>query len=88
MMRQVFEEGRRPRLTRQVKSAVKVKSMLSFTKNLPRQAKQSVPNIIVTFYGNCMKVCEDFAPIFGDKRIDCCIMTTHSLTVPFSPVNF
>jgi hypothetical protein len=34
-----------------------------------------------------MKMCKDFAPNFGDKRTGCCI-TTHCLTLPFSPGNF
>jgi hypothetical protein len=40
------------------------------------------------FYGDCMKMCEDFAPNFDDKRTDCCITTKHRLKPPFSPVNF
>jgi hypothetical protein len=27
----------------------------------------------VTFYGDCLKICEDFSPSFGDKRTGCCI---------------
>jgi hypothetical protein len=37
--------------------------------------------------GDCMRMCEDFTPNFGDKT-GCCIMTTHHLTLPFSPTNF
>jgi hypothetical protein len=34
-------------------------------------------------------MCEDFAQNFGDKkRTGCYIMTTHRLTLPFSPWNF
>jgi hypothetical protein len=33
----------------------------------PLQAKQSIPHTTVTFYDNCFKMCEDFAPNFGDK---------------------
>jgi hypothetical protein len=40
------------------------------------------------FDSNCMKVCEDFYPNFGDKWTGCCIMTTRCLTLPFSPGNF
>jgi hypothetical protein len=43
---------------------------------------------LVTFYGDCIKMCEDFAPNFGGKRSGCCITTTHHLTLPFSPGNF
>jgi hypothetical protein len=35
-------------------------------------------------YGDCMKMCEDFTPNFGNKIIGCCITTTHCLTLPFS----
>jgi hypothetical protein len=42
----------------------------------------------VTFYGDCVKICEDFAPNFGDKGGSCCITTTLRLTLPFSPGNF
>jgi hypothetical protein len=31
---------------------------------------------------------EDFSPIFGNKRTGFCIMTTHRLTLPFSPGHF
>jgi hypothetical protein len=33
-------------------------------------------------YSDCMKMCEDFPPNFGDKRTGCCI------TLPYSPRNF
>jgi hypothetical protein len=33
-------------------------------------------------------MCEDFTPNFGNKRTGCCFMTTHLLTLPFSPRNF
>jgi hypothetical protein len=42
----------------------------------------------VAFYGGCVKICEGFAPNFGDKRTGCCIMTTQRLTLPFSPEKF
>jgi hypothetical protein len=59
-----------------------------FTKNLAWQAKQSIVHTTVTFYGNCTKICKDFAPNFGDKRTGCCITTMHHLTLPFLPGNF
>jgi hypothetical protein len=37
----------------------------------------------VTFYSDCVKICEDFAQNFGDKTTGCCIMTTHHLTLFF-----
>jgi hypothetical protein len=39
------------------------------------------------FYGNCVKMCKNFALNFGNKRTGCCIMTTHCLTLPFAPGN-
>jgi hypothetical protein len=66
----------------------KVKSFTFFTlrglvtKNSAWQAKQSVPHTSVTFYCDCMKMHEYFAPNFGDKRTGCCIATT-CLTLPF-----
>jgi hypothetical protein len=54
----------------------------------PWQATQSVPYTTVTFYADCVKICEDFGPSFGDKRTGCCITTMHCLTLPLSPGNF
>jgi hypothetical protein len=59
-----------------------------FTKNSSWKAKQSIPHATVMFYSDCLKMCQDFAPKFGDKRTGCCIMTMHHLTLPFSPGNF
>jgi hypothetical protein len=68
----------------------KVKSMLiiffdikGFAKNSSWQAKQPVPHTTVTFYGDCVKMCEEFASNFGDKITGCCISTPHHLTLPF-----
>jgi hypothetical protein len=58
-----------------------------FTKNSSWQARQSILHTTVTFYGDCVKICEGFAPNFGDKRTGRCITTTHHLTLPFSPGN-
>jgi hypothetical protein len=62
-------------------------SRRSFTKNLSWQAKQSISHTTVTFHGDCMKMCKDFAPNFGNKRTDCCSTKIHHLTLPFSPGN-
>jgi hypothetical protein len=70
----------KPKKARQVKSEVKSKVMNSW------QTKQSIPHATVTFYGHCMKMCEDFVPNFGYKY-GCCI-TTQYLTLRFSPGNF
>jgi hypothetical protein len=56
---------------------IKVKTMLTlsltsrglFTENWSWQAKKSILNTTVTFYGGCMKICEDFALNFGDKKL-------------------
>jgi hypothetical protein len=42
----------------------------------------------MTFHGDCVKICEDFAPNFGDKKTGFCITTTYRLTIPFSKGNF
>jgi hypothetical protein len=59
-----------------------------FTKNSCWQAEQPFPLTTLMFYGDCVKMCEDFAPKFGDKRTACCITTTYRLTLNFSPGNF
>jgi hypothetical protein len=56
-------------------------------KNSALQAKQSSPHITMTFYGDCVKMCENFARNFGDKRIGCSITITHRLTLTFSREN-
>jgi hypothetical protein len=44
------------------------------------QAKHSITHINVTFYGDSIKMCKDFAPNFGEKRTGCWITT-----LPLSP---
>jgi hypothetical protein len=46
-----------------------------FTKNL---------HTTVMIYGDCMKMCEDFVPNYGNKRTGCCIPTTLSHTSFFT----
>jgi hypothetical protein len=53
-----------------------------FTENLSWQAKQSILHTTVAFYGDCVKMYEDFTPNFEDKRADC-ITKVHSLMLPF-----
>jgi hypothetical protein len=79
----------RLRKVRQVKS--KVKSMLIIFFDIKGIVHkefvligQTVPHTIVRFYGDCMKMCEDFTPNFSVKTTGCCFMTTHCLTLPFS----
>jgi hypothetical protein len=79
-----WKSPNKPRL----KKARQVTSRWFITENSSWHASQSVMHTTVTFYGNCMKMCESFAPNFGNKGIDCYLMTTHHLTHPFSPRNF
>jgi hypothetical protein len=55
-----------------------------FVNNSPWQIKQSIPHTAITSYCDCVKMCEDFAPNFGERRTGCSITTTHLLTLPFS----
>jgi hypothetical protein len=41
----------------------------------------------MTYYGDCVKMCEDLVTNFGYKRTGCCITTTHCLTLAFLPKN-
>jgi hypothetical protein len=59
-----------------------------FTKNSSWQAKKYIPHTTVRFYGDCVKMCIDFAPNFGDWKTDCCVTTTHNLTPSLSCRNF
>jgi hypothetical protein len=74
--------GRQKR-ARQVKSKFKSMPINFFGikgiahKDSSSQAKQSILHATLTFYGNCVKMCEDFAPNFGDKRTGCCITIAH-----------
>jgi 2'-5' RNA ligase len=55
----------------------------AIVQNLSWQTKQSIPHTTVIFYGDRLKMCEDFAPNFDDERTGCCITTTHRLTLRF-----
>jgi hypothetical protein len=59
----------------------------SFTSNSPRQTKQFNPHTTVGFYGNCVKMCEDFVRNFGNKRAGFCFTTMYRLTLPFATGN-
>jgi hypothetical protein len=39
------------------------------------------PAYYLTFYRDCVKMCEDFTPNFGDERTGCCITTTNRLAL-------
>jgi hypothetical protein len=58
-----------------------------FTKNSSWQAKQSIPHATVTYYGDCVKICKDFASKFGEKGTGFCITTLLCLTLRSSPRN-
>jgi hypothetical protein len=45
------------------------------------QVRRSVPHAVATFCGHCMKMHEDFATKFGDRRTGCCITIMHHLTL-------
>jgi hypothetical protein len=49
-----------------------------FTKNSYWEIKQLILHTDVMFQGDCVKMCEDFAPNFGDNRTGCCITTPHT----------
>jgi hypothetical protein len=59
-----------------------------FTNNSSCHTKESISYTIVTFYGECVKICDDFEPNFSDKRTGCSVTTTHRLTIPISPKSF
>jgi hypothetical protein len=40
------------------------------------------------FYGDYVRMCDDFTLNVCDWRTGCCITTTHHLTLPFPPGNF
>jgi hypothetical protein len=75
-------------MARQVKSKIKSMLIVFFVikgvvhKKLSWQAKQSIMHTVM-FYGGCAKICEDFAPNFGNKRSGCPITTTHCFILPF-----
>jgi hypothetical protein len=59
-----------------------------FIRNSSWQAKQSIPYTPTKFYGDCMKMCEDFTQNVGDERTGWCIMTRCCLTLPVASENF
>lgn len=71
------------------KQKVKTTSSFSFTsrglctKKSFQQAKQSTESSVM-FFSNCIKICEDKAPNFGNKRTGYCITITHHLILPCS----
>jgi hypothetical protein len=80
MIRQAFGEESRPKRAIQVKR--KVKGILNIFLQ-QGQVKQSTWHTTVAFYGDCVKMCEDFAQNFGDERTGCCITITHRITLSF-----
>jgi hypothetical protein len=51
-----------------------------FTKNSSWQAKQSISHTTVTFYGDCAKMCEDFAPNFGENELAVAASRQHTVS--------
>jgi hypothetical protein len=58
------------------------------TKNSSCQAKQSIPNSTVTFCGDCVKMREDFASNFGDKKKLAVVSRQITFCTSFSTSNF
>jgi hypothetical protein len=76
-----LDQGR-PKEARQVKSKIKTMFFIFFDiKEIVHQefvlAGQTVPHTVVTFYGNCMNMCEDFAQNFGNKQTRTCWLLHH-----------
>jgi hypothetical protein len=65
----------RTKEARQVKGKAKGMIIIFFAikgivhKELILAGQTAILHIAVTFYGNCVKMCKDFAPNFGDKRL-------------------
>jgi hypothetical protein len=84
----------RPKKARQVRSKVMSIFIIFFDmKGIVRKEfvleGQTVNSAYyVTFYGDCVKMCQDFATNFGDKGTGCCFTKTHRLTLRFSLGNF
>jgi hypothetical protein len=80
-----------PRLKKARKVKSKVMSMLIVFFHIKRilhkefvLAGQTVNSAItVMFYGDCMKMWEDFTPNCGNRRTGCCMTTMHHLTLLF-----
>lgn len=82
---QVFEwkslKSQRPKRQNRWRANWRVCSLFSLacrglsTKNSLWQTKQTILHTSVTFYGDCMNMCEDFSQKNGDKYIVCCIIT-------------
>jgi hypothetical protein len=53
-----------------------------FIKNSSWQTEQSMPHTAVKFCGDCVKMCEDFAPNFGVKKL---AVPSRQLTVSHFP---
>jgi hypothetical protein len=78
----------RPKKARQVESKVRSMFIIFFdSKNLPWQAKQSIPLTTVTSCDDCVKMCKNIALNFGNKGTGYC-NTMHRLTFPISAGNF
>jgi hypothetical protein len=78
----------RPKNAKQVKSKVKNVHIIFFdlrglfTRSSSWKAKQSILRTILTFYGDCVKIYEDFAAKFGDK----CFLLHHDKALSFQGI--
>jgi hypothetical protein len=59
-----------------------------FVKNSSWQSKRPLQHTSVSFYGECVKIYEDFAQNFGHERTGSCISTTRRFTLPFYQGHF
>jgi hypothetical protein len=74
----------RPKKAKQVKTNVRGMLIIFFVIKgiVLKEFTPAGQRVNSAFYCDCVKMCEDFAPNFGDKRTGCCIMTTSHLTSP------
>ena len=52
------------------------------------QARLQIPGSAAKFCGDCVKMCKEIAPNFGENRPGCFTMTTPRFTLPSSPNSF
>ena len=69
-------------------STLSLTSRRLYIKNLSQQAKLWIPGSTAKFYGDCVEMCEDIVPNIAENRPGCFTITTHRLTLPFSPISF
>jgi hypothetical protein len=79
------ESSNSPRAKKAIQVKGKLESMLIIffdVQNSSWRDNKPIPQTTLMLYGDCVKMCEDFASNFGDdKRTGCCVTTTHRLTL-------